>query len=448
MTIRRQPADFVVRERLGAGYRGSIVAKPDAANCYAILTLAKTSLATPDALRFLAQTVGVPAEQISYAGLKDKHAQTVQHVSIEPGPNRKPVRIAEHVAGASWEADLLGWADRPVTAEAIDGNSFELVVRDLSRAASDEMGRRADLLWCEARPEVGQPKGLLILNYFGDQRFGGARHHQGWAGRALIDGDFDAALRLAVGTPARKDAGRTRTFTRLCAAHWGDWKTLARDLPRCPERRPFERLAAGAELKQAFAALPNFTQQMAVEAYQSLLWNRAAALVAERLGEEGARHAAGDWGSNAGSQEHGGGRRQAGTGGHAPPGVLMTEDPFGDLLFPVPGRVGEEWRAMILPLLGRKTALDPAWGWAVQRVLADEGLTQDQLRIPGLHRPFYGEAPRRLFVMAERFEMSRGERDDMGAAGARGPGVRGMRRVCFDLPRGAYATVVLRALGQ
>lgn len=424
MTIRRQPADFVVRERLSERFAAGIVDKSDNKHTHTVFSLAKTSLATPDAIRYLAQGLGVRPERVSYAGLKDKHAQTTQHVSIDPEPGGSPANVPRGAQGPTWEAHLLGWAGTALTAEAIDGNAFELVVRDLSRPASDEMGRRADVLWCRVAGSAGDHppsiarEGLLVVNYFGDQRFGGARHHQGWIGRALIDGDFEAALRLAVGTPARKDSGRIRAFTRSCAGKWGDWKALARELPICPERRAFERLATGGDFKQAFVALPYFTQQMAVEAYQSHLWNRTAALLAERLAM---------------------GR----SGQPSPRDLLHTEDPFGDMLFPAPRRVDDTWRAMDLPLLARKTALEPAWGWAVERVLEQEKLTQAQLRIPGLHRPFYGEAPRPLFVLAERFEMSRSQRDDMDERG-----LRVMRRVSFDLPRGAYATVVLRAMGQ
>jgi tRNA pseudouridine13 synthase len=444
MTIRRQPADFIVRERLSAPFRMAMrdptqaPATSENTALHAVYVLSKASLATPEAIHHFARALSIRPDRVSYAGLKDKHARTTQHISVEPVPVGKPgiqrLPLASAVQGPTWEATLIGWSPLPVTAEAIDGNSFELVVRDLSRQAGDEMGRRADVLWTGPRPgeaaradavaptsapdAAAAQSGILIVNYFGDQRFGGARHHQGWAGRALIDGDFESALRLAVGTPARKDSGKTRAFTRVAAARWGDWKTMVREMPMCPERRAFERLAAGGDFKQAFTALPAFTQQMAVEAYQSLLWNRVAALLVHRLA--------------------------AGRSGEASPrDLLVTPDPFGDMLFPAPRRVDALWRGMILPLLSRKTQVRPEWGWAVERVLGEEGLTLERLRIPGLHRPFYGEAPRPLFVVAERFEMLRGERDEMD-----GRGVRLKRRVRFDLPRGAYATVVLRGLGQ
>lgn len=414
MTIRRQPADFIVRERLSKAWADAIRHESDKNHSHALLILSKSSIATPDAVAHVARALGLQPGRLAFAGLKDKHAQTAQHITVAPDGRGSPPRIPDHLSAPNWEARLLGWVAEPLTADGIDGNAFELVVRDLSRAASDEMARRADIL----RVAADDGPALLIVNYFGSQRFGGARHHQGWIGRALIEGDFESALRLAVGTPARKDTGRVRAFTRMAAARWGDWPGLARDLPPCPERRAFERLDAGDDFREAFSALPYFIQQMAVEAYQSHLWNRAAAMLAERLAV---------------------GR----SGQIAERDLLRTPDPFGDMVFPTPRRVDAAWRAMVLPLLSRRTELRPEWSWAVRQVLDEERLEQDRLRIPGLRRPFYGEAPRPLFVLAEAFELGRAERDDMDDRA-----VRLMRRARFNLPRGAYATVALRALGQ
>jgi tRNA(Glu) U13 pseudouridine synthase TruD len=76
-------------------------------------------------------------------------------------------------------------------------------------------------------------------------------------------------------------------------------------------------------------------------------------------------------------------------------------------------------------------------------VLEVEGLKPSDLKLPGLRRPFFGEAERPLFVRAEGFELSAREPDEMAQGRA-----RIKRTVRFDLPRGAYATVVLRAVGQ
>jgi len=414
MTIRRQPSDFRVEEKPAPGFLESLRDRPGRDAPHAIYTLAKTSIATPDAAAFLARELGVRQGQVAYAGLKDKHAETRQHVSVPADARGLPDRVD----GRGWSAELLGFAGQAMTAGSIEGNRFVIVVRDLTRERVRTMERRAAVLRC---PDATDS--LLLINYFGDQRFGSARHGQGWVGRHLIRGEFEQALRLAVGTPSRKDAGKTKKITRACAAAWGHWDDLVAQLPRCPERAAFETLAAGGSFRDAFAALPYFTQAMSVEAYQSYLWNETARRLARRIADE------------APSAQTGGMERIRG------PRLLRTDDPFGEMLFPVAAGVGDRWRTLVLPLLSRRTRLEDPWGDAVSAVLSGEGLALDDLRIPGLRRPFFGEAPRPLFVEAAAFEMSPAVADEL-------TGGRHRVTVSFDLPRGAYATVVLRALGE
>ncbi|MBL8745790.1 MAG: tRNA pseudouridine(13) synthase TruD [Phycisphaerae bacterium] len=427
MTIRRKPEDFLVTERLNPVFRAAFTAAWGAAATHAVYELTKTSMTTPDAIQSLAREVNTRHADVGYAGLKDKHARTIQNLSL-------PVERAEHAAalpreivGRGWSARLIAWSPREITADAIDGNGFTIIVRSLSREACDEMGRRAHLLTITPRPatdsrksapaptrgRVGVP--LLITNYFGDQRFGSARHGQGWAALPLIKGDFDAALRLAVGTPARKDSGRTRQFTRLCAEKWGRWKELAQQLPRCPERKPFELLAQGKEPREAFAALPYLVQTMCVEAFQSHLWNETARRLMLDLVKgypDGAK-------------------------------PLRSEDIQGELVFIPASAVHEDIRTLDMPILAANTTLQQPWANAAREVLREKELTQDQLKIPGLRRPFFGEAPRQVFVRAERYTAAEPEPDELDERPK-----RLKRTLTFDLPRGSYATILLRALGQ
>lgn len=413
MTIRRQPSDFRVEERPAPGFLESLCDRPGRDAPHAVYVLVKTSIATPDAAGFLARELGVRPGQVAYAGLKDKHAETRQLVSV-PAGRRSPDRVE----GRGWSAELLGFVGQAITADCISGNRFVIVVRDLTREQVRTMERRAIAL---RRRDA--PNSLLIVNYFGDQRFGSARHGQGWVGLHLIRGEFEQALRLAVGTPSPKDSGRTRKITRACATAWGHWDDLVAQLPRCPERAAFEMLAEGGSFRDAFAALPYFTQAMCIEAYQSYLWNETARLLARRIADETRPVQAGGTDRVRGSR------------------LLRTDDPFGEMLFPVASAVGEHWRTLVLPLLSRRTRFEDAWADAASAVLREQGLTLNDLRIPGLRRPFFGEAPRRLFVDASNFELTQTEADDLS------PG-RLRVTVSFDLPRGAYATVVLRALGE
>ena len=370
----------------------------------AIYRLSKTSLTTPEACGWAAKALGVPHGQVDYAGLKDKHAQTTQLISLQPPAPAAIAKLVARADGPGWAVERLGWSGAPANAEAITGNRFTIVVRDLTRDSSAEMGRRATALRVD--------DAVVFTNYFGDQRFGSARHGKGFAAAALVKGDFETALKLLIATPARKDAGKTRTFTRHAIANWGNWKLLAAELPRMPERRAIETLARGGSVRDAFASLPYFLQQMSVEAYQSHLWNATARKLAEQLAM-------------------------------ASPPPLTADDDFGLMVFPTPAALSAPWSELQLPLLAPESTFDPLWEQAARDVLGQEGLTLAKLVIPGLRRPYFGEALRPLFAKATNFSLSPAEPDEMSASKDR------LRRTAsFQLGRGSYATVVLRALGQ
>lgn len=403
MSIRRQPEDFRVRERLRPGVLEALAPAPDAGRRWAVMSLEKTSLTTPDAAALLGKALGVPAAKVEHAGLKDKHAVTSQHVSVECPSRGVAERAAKGAAGRGWSARLLGFASLPLGAGDIERNEFDILVTDLSRQAAEEMRVRAGLL----SDGVG---GLSIVNYFGDQRFGSARHGQGFAATHLLRGDFEAALKLLIATPARKDAGARRALTRLCATHWGDFAKLAAEAPKTAERRPLEVLAAEGSFREAFEALPYFLQQMSVDALQSAVWNGAAARLVAGLGNVG---------------------------------TLRADDDFGAMLFPPAAAIPGAWLGAVVPTPGPDAPASALADEALGAELASQGLgPMSALKIPGVRRPALGSSDRALVVRVEGFTLGEPEPDPVVG------GKRVQVRTAFALPRGAYATVVLRALGQ
>jgi len=415
MTIRKQPSDFYVEELLAPETLATIKDRAEGNDVHALYELNKASLTTPAAINEFCRSVKARPDHASYAGLKDKHAETRQHVTVKL---RTPAEAPRETEGKQWKAHLKGFINHPIVAADITGNRFAIVIRDLARPASEEMDRRERLLTC-GKPSVSEVSSslvtstpryldtsLLITNYFGAQRFGSARHGAGWIAKSLITGDFETALKLAIGTPARKDTGKTRDFTRILATHWGNWKAM-KDLPRLPEGRAIDVLERGGDFRRAFEALPYFLQSLAVEAYQSHLWNRCACELVRPM-----------------------------------PGNFSTPDEYGEMLFAPASTVHAPWRNLDLPLLARNSDLLDPWKETYERVLASESVTVADLRVKGLKRPFFGEAQRKLFVEVNNWSLTKPETDELSKGGLR------KRTASFDLPRGAYATVVLRALGQ
>lgn len=405
MAIKRSSEDFVVEEILAEPLRQGV---REQGGRFALYRLTKTGLTTPDAAAAVARAIGCPVADVVYAGLKDRHARTTQHVSVEL-PNGSASAAPKAHRGRGWSLEPLGWVDQPLVSDAIAANRFRIVVRGLTRRQCAEMDQATELL----SVSEGERRSLRVVNYFGDQRFGSARHGRGFLARNLIRGEFEEALKLAIGTAARKDTGRDKRFKRLIQQRWGQWDELFESLPPSPHRRAIEQLRGDPQdFRGAFSALPYFFQRMSVEAYQSHLWNAITRRLVEPLCEH----------------ESGG---------------IVADDPFGPMIFPAAAAITHDMLNLELPLPAPGTELIEPWKTAAEQVLADEGIALDQLRIPGLRRPFFGEAMRRLFVDAVGFEISGAHSDETETAER-----RFKRMISFDLPRGAYATVVLRALGQ
>jgi tRNA pseudouridine13 synthase len=349
----------------------------------------------------------VPLERIDYAGLKDRHALTVQHVSIlfPPGGAARAPGVVET---PGWKIERIGRLDGRISAGDVSGNRFRVTVRDLSRRECERMTEARRFL-ASAGGSPGRT--LRFVNYFGVQRFGSARHGRGFAARRLVEGDFEGALRLLVAAPDRKDSRERKGVKRAVAAAWGNWDTLAEDLPPCPERAVVRRLAeTGGDFRSGFAALPPFIRRMAIEAYQSWLWNAVAGrCIAARC---------------------------------APP-LIEIPSRFGDLVFPGAAAIPAGLAETSIPLFAPGTALEDPWRSSAEAVLAGEGIALGDLRVPGLRSPYFGEVSRPLFVDAREFVLGPVEADESSA------GVKRFKRLLrFFLPRGSYGTVLLGALGS
>ncbi|MEK6702499.1 MAG: tRNA pseudouridine(13) synthase TruD [Planctomycetota bacterium] len=433
MILRRHPTDFIVDERLSPAFTTALRPSPPG---HALYRLTKTSLTTPDATLFLARALGggVKPGLVQHAGLKDKHAVTTQHISVPwKSTTPPPPTLTGSRGSTSWSATLLGFSPRAIEAADIDSNAFTIIIRELTPADITEMDRRISLLTQPSAfrlPPSALPvpsaqcqvRCLLFTNYFGDQRFGSARHHKGFAAQHLIRGDFETALKLLIATPARKDSGPRRTFTRTLANAWGRglWSKILPQLPKLPERKAVEVLAAPgheADFKGAFAALPNFLQQMAVDAFQSWIWN---AVAREWIGGPG--------------------------GAFSPPHRLDSDDDFGTMTFPYAAAVSAEMCSLQIPMLTAGLVPHPPWEAAARTVLAqlDPPLSISDFTIPGLRRPAFGDATRHLLATARDFAASPPEPDDSEPVRRR----RLRCTVAFTLSRGCYATTVLRAIAR
>src|SRR6516164_3844471 len=111
MKLKQQPDDFQDEELT------DIV--PDDQGLFALYRLSKQGWATPDAIQAIRRRWRLDQSRVSYGGLKDRHARTVQYISIFRGPRR---RLTHHGV----RLEYLGQAPAPYTSRDIRANRFRI----------------------------------------------------------------------------------------------------------------------------------------------------------------------------------------------------------------------------------------------------------------------------------------------------------------------------------
>ncbi len=132
--------------------------EPSGSGEHLLLTIEKRGMNTAFAAKCIAQWAGVDETAIGQAGMKDRHAVTVQRFSVW-----FPKRVAPDIESLqSDELRVLGhvWHSRKLPRGALAGNRFRLVLR----------GVDGDRDVADARLQRIAAQG--VPNYFGEQRFG------------------------------------------------------------------------------------------------------------------------------------------------------------------------------------------------------------------------------------------------------------------------------------
>jgi tRNA pseudouridine13 synthase len=361
--IKQIPEDFSVEElteTLPSGHGG-----------FSLYSLKKKGSTTPDAIQRIQKSWRLESRQISFGGLKDKHAVTTQFFSIKNGP-KKNLDLSDVVV------KYLGEISGPYDASHLAGNRFGIIIRNIN---SDQAKKTDSII--QALPGTGIP------NYFDDQRFGSIDSLKTeFIAKKMVLGDFEQALKIALTSPYTHDNKMAKKEKSLLIQKWGDW----------------------AGFKGAAERLRPELGGMYVTAYQSYLWNNILArwininftqseifLIKLKLGlYPGVRFA-------------------------SVANIKIMEESF----IPLPSsRL-------------KMTENDPFFK-IINEVMAVEGLTLEEMKISGTRKLFFSKGERKAFYFPTNIDHE--VLDDQFNKGKKAV------RIGFDLPKGAYATLLIKCL--
>lgn len=388
MKLKQDPDDFRVEELTDV--------QPGPHGPFAFYRLNKRGWTTHDAISAIRRRWQLELRRVAWGGLKDRHAVTIQYLTIWRGPQRGLEQNGIRL-------EYLGQLSDAFSAKSISANRFDIVLRDLEAGRADDARNSLDVMRRDGWP-----------NYFDDQRFGSVSEGRDFIARHLIHGDFETALRLALAEPYQHDRADDRKEKAILREYWGRWSECKAHLPRSHARSLVDYLVHHpTDFRGAIERLRPDLQGLYLSAYQSYLWNAilSAWLVESFASEE----------------------------------LLPIKLKFETLLAPrlLSAEQRPFWQGMMLPLPAARWPFDPAtpWASAANQVLVAEGLTWDQIKIRGLRRPFFTKGERRAWCVPR--ELSGEVNED-----ERHPG-RSKLGLKFVLPRGSYATLLVkRSLGN
>jgi tRNA pseudouridine13 synthase len=391
---------------------------------------------TNDFAARLSDALGMSRERVSWAGTKDKHAVTTQLFSL------RSVSADEVPEIRNADIEVVGRLGRALQFGDLAGNDFAIRVRDLvcdTASATDRVDAVTESLAAlcgesgAGEGDEGDGRRVGVPNYFGHQRFGSRRPVTHTVGLHVVRGEWREAVLAYCGAPAESEPDETQAARAVVDEEAQrddpDWQRALDAIPGYLryERSMLHRLTEGGEKTQdegedarfrhALEAVPSNLQRLFVNAAQSYVFNR---IVSERL-ERGlplSHPVEGD--------------------------VVCFADRSVDESFAVPDTDRQQrvtgrrvdvmakhcarGRAFVTaPLVGTDTELREGEPGEIEReVLGELDLDPSMFSLPGA---FDSTGTRRAVLVRTRLDASV---DDEGA------------RFDFTLPRGSYATVVLR----
>jgi tRNA pseudouridine13 synthase len=392
MKIKVAAEDFLVREESDL----EIASEPQS---QMIFRLVKQDWDTFDLLDLLARRHNIRKQDISVAGIKDRHGRTEQLVSIRYRQGFD-ASIADPPPEDNFTLTFLGFAAAPITAKDIRGNRFTITIRDI---ASRNLKR------CLANAEIVGRWG--VPNYYDEQRFGSARHGKGFMGKEIFRGKREKALRLYF-EPSKFDNRKTRVLKSCVVENWGNWECCIEEAFG-EYRRILEYLSVH---KQAFhRALSLIDRRFLVfvlNAYQSFLFNQ---ILSDYLAGLKGKH-----------------------------GLILDRHPYsrGQFLFyrDLPEPLFEELRSISLPVPGWDSHIgNPAIADVTTRVLEREQIELRDLKVRQMSRIYINGTQRPAILLPEDFSVESIAEDELYKD-------KKKMTLKFFLPRGGYATLILKRL--
>lgn len=169
--------DFIVYEIFD---KNMLSMKQDTEHKYSIFLLKKQNMTTEDAVQKIAECLKIKRSYLGIAGIKDKNAITEQYISVYNLDRAK----VERMKIKNINLEFQGYSSKPISIGDLEGNKFQIIIRNLD--ANDKIKFLQSL-------KILKYNDFFIPNYFDEQRFS---RNNVEIGKLLLKKDFKSVAGL------------------------------------------------------------------------------------------------------------------------------------------------------------------------------------------------------------------------------------------------------------
>jgi tRNA pseudouridine13 synthase len=356
---------------------------------FAVYRLQKRHWNTSDVVRHLARRHGLAPTLFAYGGKKDKHGLTTQYLTIEDAADRSET-------GRDYRVEACGRMDRPMGPDLIKANVFTIAVRDLS-----DLPEREEAL--ERIRTEGFP------NWFDDQRFRSYDPDRGFFAEKILRRHWNGALQAFITSITPDLEGRERERRLELFRLWRDWKACRTLAAGYLERSVFDILRDRPdEFGQALHRIPEEETAMQYAVFQANLWNELLRRIIRGRGLPAVE-----------------------VPGRAGPYLFWTR---------IRPEAWTDLKSLSLPTAAVKMEFtDSEVSRLFEEILLERSLSRSAFRTQELRRIRFKSFPRAAVVVPDDFRVLERGGDELHP---------GRKKIVlrFALPRGSYATILVKRL--
>ena len=254
-SIKRVNEEFRVSEVIDTSFLANISTVQDEHHKYPLYILEKRNIDSNHAIFEIRRKLGIKLKVI---GLKDAKAVTKQYASSEQTKN-----IIKEAATAHTLLSLKGFTKTPIGKSSLSGNAFTITIHDpiISDISS-------------FIPEIKN-----IANFYGLQRFGSERMVTHLVGKEIVKRNFQKAVELLLSFTTEYDT----TMSIEIRNKSRDPKKYSQIIRELPKRMDIEYqvmsvLEKGKGPIAALRSVPINIRRLFVQAYQAYIFNKCLSI--------------------------------------------------------------------------------------------------------------------------------------------------------------------------